>query len=205
MNLLDFYYYNLGEEPSDLEKTITEKTFSFLIDNGFLENDIIKMLKDFPAKMALEPKDLPDTLWEGSLLKRDTFYYHSELHITPPAPYWDFENDKIISNKFFLEMKIKYDIKNLISYYYRKFPKDLRLIEDKKDIGTMQFLISKYSKLSFIEPIDFILFLIDEASNSTNELNDMIEIRRFEEQTLKALEHKTINASAEKMNLIIWR
>lgn len=205
MELLDFYYYNLGEEPKELERTITDNTFSYLKDNGYTENQIIELIKDLPPTMTLTPSDLPDKLWEGSLVKRDVFYYHSELHITSPAPYWDLENDRIVSSRFFLEMRIKYTVKDLIAYYYKKFPNDISLIDNKKDVGTMEYLLKKYSKVSFIEPIDFILYLIDEAADSGSEVNDMIELKRFENDTFKYLENKTINAAAEKMNRIIWR
>lgn len=205
MNLLEFYFYNLGEEPSESEKIITNNTLSYLRDNDFTENQIINMIKDFPPKMALEPKDLPDKLWNSSLVKRDVFYYHNELHITSPAPYWDFENDKIISSRFFLEMRIKYSVRDLISYYYKKIPMDSRLIDNKKDVGTMEYLLNKYKRVSFIEPVDFVLYLIDEAANSECEINEMIDLKRFESDTFKYLERKTINAAAEKMNLIIWR
>lgn len=205
MNLIDFYYYNLGEEPNEFEKTITENTFNFLKDNGFQDNDIMRMLSNFPAKMALSPDDLPDYLWENSLIKRNIFYYHNELHITSPAPYWDFENDKIISSRFFLEIKIKYSIDNLIHYFYRKFPMDNDLIDNKKDKGSMEYLLNKYKNINFVEPLDFVLYLIDEAVNSEAEHIEIIELKRFEKQAYDYLKSKTLNAAVEKMNKIIWR
>lgn len=205
MDLLDFYYYNLGEEPNDCEKAITKATLDHLIDNNFNEKDIMRMIESFPAVMSLKPSDLPDMLWENSLLNRDTFYYHEELHITSPAPYWDFENDRIVSSRFFIEMKIQYSIQDLIGYYYKKFPRDSRLIDDKKDIGTMEYLLNKYKNIKIIEPVDFVLFLIDEAVNSECDYIEMIDLKRFEAQTLEYLKHKTMNAAVEKVNKIIWR
>lgn len=205
MDLLEFYYYNLGEEPNEFERAITKATLDHLKDNNLSDSEIIRMMETFPAKMALSPSDLPDSLWENSLVKRDMFYYHGELHITSPAPYWDFENDRIISSRFFLEMKIQYNIQDLISYYYKKFPMDTRLVDNKKDVGTMEYLLNKYKNIDIIEPVDFILFLIDEAVESDCELTEMIDLKRFEAQTLKYLEHKTMNAAVEKANKIIWR
>lgn len=205
MNLIDFYYYNLGEEPEENERIITKNTFDFLKDNNYTDNDILKMFEHFPAKMALTPNDLPDYLWEGSLVKRDTFYYHNELHITSPAPYWDFENNKIISSRFFLEMKIKYSVNDLIKYFYRKFPIDNNLIDNKKDKGSMEYLINKYKNIDFIQPVDFVLYLIDEAVNSEMECVEIIELKKFEKATFEYLKSKTLNAAVEKMNEIIWR
>lgn len=205
MELIDFYYYNLGEEPNAYEKKITENTLDFLKDNNYSDNDIMKMMMNFPAKMALTPNDLPDSLWDNSLLKRDTFYYHNELHITSPAPYWDFENDRIVSSRFFLEMKIKYSINDLIKYFYKKFPIDEKLIDEKKDKGSMEYLINKYRNIDFIQPIDFILYLIDEAANNDIDYIEIIELRRFEKDTFEYLKNKTLNAAVEKLNTIVWR
>lgn len=205
MELIDFYYYNLGEEPNENEKTITENTFGFLKDNNYTDNDIMIMLRDFPAKMALTPDDLPEYLWDGSLAKRNTFYYHNELHITSPAPYWDFENDKIVSSRFFLEMKIKYSIDDLIKYFYKNFPMDGSLIDSKKDRGSMEYLLNKYKNIDFVEPLDFILYLIDEAVNNEVDIIEIIELKRFEKATFEYLKTKTLNAAVEKMNKIIWR
>ena len=205
MNLIDFYYYNLGEEPNHIEKEITKNTFEHLKDNEYSDSDIIKILSYFPAKMALAHSDLPDYLWENSLIKRDTFYYHNELHITSPAPYWDFENDKIISSKFFLEIKIHFSIDDLINYYHKKFPIDLALHDKKKDIGSMEYLLKKYKDIDFIEPVDFILYLIDEAANQSEDSLEKIELKKYEKEAFEYLKHKTINAKAENVNKIIWR
>lgn len=205
MKLIDFYYYNLGEEPNKAEKEITEKTFNHLKDNGYSDKDIINMIPYFPAKMALSHEDLPDCLWDNSLIERDIFYYHSELHITSPAPYWDFENDKIVSPKFFLEIKIHYTIDDLIKYYYKKFPIDLALLDNKKDKGSMEYLLKKYNDIDFISPVDFVLFLIDEASSQTEDIVEIIELKKYEKETFKYLKHKTINAKAENLNKITWR
>lgn len=205
MNLIDFYYYNLGEEPNNTEKEITEKTFGHLKDNGYSDSDIVKIISYLPAKMALEYEDLPDYLWESSLIKRNTFYYHNELHITSPAPYWDFDNDKIVSSKFFLEMKIHFSINDLIKYYYKKFPMDSALLDIKKDKGSMEYLLKKYNNVDFIEPVDFILYLIDEAANQSEDSLEIIELNKYEKEAFEYLKHKTINAKAENVNKIIWR
>ena len=205
MELTEFYYYNLGEEPEELEREITQKTLDYLKDNGFNDKEIVQLISCFPAKTTLTPNDIPDSLWENSLLKRDTFYYHNEFHITSPAPYWDFEKDKIISSRFFLEMKIKYTVKDLIKYYYKNFPMDTKLIDEKKDIGSMEYLLNKYKNLDFVEPVDFVLYLIDEAVNNGMEHIEIIDLKRFEKETYEYLKNKTMNAAVEKMNKIIWR
>jgi hypothetical protein len=205
MDILDFYYQNIGEEPTDKHREITGKTFSYLKDNNFSDKDILKIFKKLPVKTDLSFDDLPDELWENSLIKRNTYYYHNELHIISPAPYWDVLTDKIVSPKFYLEMKIKYTINNLIDYFYKTFPKNMNLVDDKKDVGSMNYLLNKYRKITFIETIDFILYLIDEAKNDEYVCNDILDVQRYEEKTFKYLENKVNNAMVEKKNIIIWR
>ena len=205
MNALEFYYYNLGEEPSDIERNITSSTLNHLIDNGFTESQVMNIFKDLPAKTALTHDDLPESLWNDSLLEKDTFYYHRELHITSPAPYWNVEENKIVSVKFFLEMKIMYSIDNIISYYYKHFKKDDNFKESKKDIGTINYLLARYSRNTLIKPVDFILFLIDEAFKDNASLDDIIELKQFETVNLDRLNNKVMNATVEKINKITWR
>lgn len=206
MNLIEFYYYNLGEEPKLKEKEITEKTFNHLKDNGYDEKFLINNIKIFPPKMVLEFKDIPDDLWKDSILKKGIFYYHNKLHILSPAPFWDLENNKVVTHKFYLEMKIKFTVTNLIDYYYDNFPKMDNLIEESKDIGAINYLYKRYeSIIDIVEPVDFILFLIDEAKESGENIEDILSLKKFEEKTLTYLKAKVLNAKAENKNKIIWR
>lgn len=205
MNLIDFYYYNIGEEPTNNEKTKTKKTLDYLKDNGYSDNEIIDIIKNIPNKISLSPNDLPDMLWKDSLIIRDKFYYHSIFHIIPPAPYYDPVNDLIVSNKFYIEMKIKFTIRDLINYFYNNFPIDISLRNETKDDGAIRYLLNKYKKIDFIEPIDFILYLIDEAVEQKAILNNILELSNYENNTYEYLKNKTSNAIAEKKNIIIWR
>ena len=102
-------------------------------------------------------------------------------------------------------MIIKYTVKDLINYFYKHFPMDTKLIDEKKDIGSMEYLLNKYKNLDFIEPVDFVLYLIDEAVNNGMEHIEIIDLKRFEKETYEYLKNKTMNAAVEKMNKIIWR
>ena len=79
------------------------------------------------------------------------------------------------------------------------------LIDDKKDKGSMEYLLNKYQKIDFIEAIDFVMYLMDEAIHNGVETIDIIELQKFEKETYEYLKNKTLNATAEKINNITWR
>lgn len=205
MEIIDFYYYDLGEMPNDKDKEITQKTFDYLRDNNMSDKEILALLPVLPNKLALSHEDLPDILWSDSLIKRDTFYFHNELHIMSPPPYWDIEKNKIVSMAFFLEIKIKYTVEDLIKYYYKYFPTELSLVDNKKDIGSINYLLNKYSKIDFIENVDIILYLIDEAVDQGFECLEIINLQKMEQATIERLRDKVMNARLDKKNVIIWR
>lgn len=206
MNLINLYYKILGENPTEEDRTATQKTFEHLLDNGFCDQDITNIFKDLPMHTKITPSDLPDKLWDGSLLKRDTFYYHSQLRIAS-AVRFDLRSSIESNTLPFIEMKIQYTLDDLRNYYYSMFPEQREFSEYKKDIGSLKYLLTKYSKYTFIEPIDTVLFIIDEAKNSFQDQLDIIELNnsRAEKTILQSLKQKVLIARGENCNKIMWR
>lgn len=205
MDIVNYYYNNIGVMPNDDEKNQTLKTINYLKDNNISIKEIIDIIDKIPYKKTLAPEDLPESLWHDSLIKRDMFYFHNEIHITSPAPYWNFENNKIISEKFYLEMKIKYTIDDLIKYYYKAFPNNKEFEDSKKDIGAMQYLLNQYKKIDFIENVDFILFLIDTCSDTQTDCIEILDLKKCQNENYKFVSNKALNAKFESKNKIIWR
>lgn len=205
MDIVNYYYNNIGVMPNDDEKNQTLKTINYLKDNNISIKEIIDIIDKIPYKKTLAPEDLPESLWHDSLIKRDMFYFHNEIHITSPAPYWNFKKNKIISEKFYLEMKIKYTIDDLIKYYYKAFPNNKEFEDNKKDIGAMQYLLNQYKKIDFIENVDFILFLIDTCSDMQTDCIEILDLKKCQNENYKFVSNKALNAKFESKNKIIWR
>lgn len=205
MDILSYYYYNISEEPSEKDIITTNNTINYLKDNNYTDKEIIKILDSIDYKLAININDLPNNLWENSLILRDEFYYHKELHITSPAPYWDFDNKKIISPKFYLEMKIKYAIEDILKYYYKKITIDNIFKDEKKDIGAIKYLLKSYENIDFIKNLDFVLFLIDTAYIKEFDSTEIIDLKSYQKETHTFLKNKVLNASSTKCNQIIWR
>ena len=77
----------------------------------------------------------------------------------------------------------------------------------KRDIGAIQHLLIEYKHIDFIEPIDFLLNLIDYASKETNcSYKTLLELdNQYRGELMQQLETKIINAKAMGLNKIIFR
>lgn len=195
---LAFGYYN-----EQLDK-ITECTLKYLIDNGYDFKEIVDIMKKSKISDCLRPENLPDILWEGSLLKRDTYYYHSLFHIVSKPPIWNPETLKAEYEPFFKEMRIKFTMKDLLSYYYDKCKIDISLRDEKRDAGAFEYMLNRYH-LCGMEGVDFILMLIDEADKNNINITNPLKLQDLEGELLNYLLSFLAEAEHDGVNQIIWR
>jgi len=210
MDYAEFYYSQVvGHYPFDTDvfKNKTQKVIDYLIDAGISENDILRFIEESPPKDFLTPDDLPDWLWEGSLLKKDTFYYHNTLHIKPKAPVFNPHSNKEIVEDFYLEMKIKFTMEDLINYFYDTLMISRELMDYKRDEGAFNHLLNRYDKLQFVESIDFVLALIDQCKPTSyfSTVHNVFDIRQAEAETFEMFKRMTAEAEYAKANVIVWR
>ena len=211
MNVDDFIYRNIGfEQTENIRKSISS-VIGYLKDNNFIDSEIERVLLSFKDIEDICVDNLPGYLWNDSLLQKGIFYYHKEFHITSKSSYFDFEHEKVITERFFLEMKIKYTYEDILNYFYSKnnfyYLKDT--VDLNKDIGSIKYLLNKYAKHDFIEPIDFLMFTIDEAvydyKNNFVYYDKILDIDSVQHKVLDKLTRKVSAAKAEKRNKIVWR
>jgi hypothetical protein len=209
MDLVELYYEMTGGYPSDTDeyKTKTRKIIDYLKDCNIAENDIVYFICTAPEANFITPQMLPDSLWEGSLLKRDKFYYHNKLHMTSKPPVWDPISGKEKVYEFFLEMKIQFTMKDLVHYFYKTLLIDTELLDIKRDTGSMIFLLNRYEKFKFIEAIDFLLSVIDYAASMDEErrIKSILDIQQYEGDVFEILQRKVAEATVAKANVIVWR
>lgn len=202
MDLVNLYYdYLTGETPENInDYNKTKMLFDYLLESGIEKNVLVStMASEFPNKDMLTIEDIPDSLWENSLLKRNTFYYHKELQIISPPPTWD------QVYPFYLEMKIKYTSNDILKYFIERFNIRQEWMNSEKEIGSINFLLKNYSKYSFIEPVDFLLHLIDYVASTDNNVSTIYDLRDFENDLATYLELDIENAKVNNKNKIIWR
>ena len=180
MNYAEYYYeYHYGNYPFDEDKTKlirTQKTIDYLFEADFTSKEIIQIIEQSPKKESLTYEDLPDYLWNNSLLSKNTFYHHNQLQILSTPAKFDPITNQFKSSNFFIEMKIKYTEKDMLNYFYNTFKIDSVFINENKDLGALKYLLKKYSKIEFMASVDFILFLIDYAKLNYPYVSSLFDI-----------------------------
>ena len=210
MDYVELYYeltHGIYPFDNDEPKVKTQKVIDYLIDAGIAERDITRIIEQSPKADYLQHKDLPEWLWENSLLKKDTFYYHNELQLRSKAPKMNMSTLEVESVPFYLEMKIKFSINDALVYIYDKTNMVDVIRDEKKDLGAVAHLLSQYSKIDFVEPIDFLLSLVDYATNTEGcSLTTIFQLdSKYRAEVFEYLSSRSAQAKASKANTIIYR
>jgi hypothetical protein len=204
--IVEIYYRVFsGIMPEEEIVETTKKTIAYLWDNGYDEKEIMQILIRCCVKGGINPNNLPDILWENSLLEKNAFYYHNILHITSKPPIWDPVTLTEKTEPYFMEMKIKFTMEDLLSYYYNKLLVPIELRDRKKDIGAFEHLLKKYKSMK-VKPIDFVLTLIDTASlDEEIKVFNVLDLSKVEREVYDFYENTIPMAIYSKANVIVWR
>lgn len=201
-----YYREVLGEYSSDENVMHTDKLFEYLIEAGVSHEDIMKNIYAFPQKDYLTVSDLPDTLWDGSLIRRGTYCFHNALRIKQEMPTWNPETNKMTSQRFRVEMKIRFTMDDLIDYFYKTTHANRDLSDRKKDAGSFNYLLGKYSNIGFAANIDMVLSLIDHAGNSEhNEMLNILKLQDYESEVCDIIKPMCEEAKGNGRMEITWR
>ena len=212
--IYELYTLAVGIEPSEDTLNRTLATANYLKDNNFDTKDILKILRNAMKEIdknnleiPIRGEDLPNELWNNSLLEKNRFYYSDILHIKSKAPSWNPITFKEECEPFFLEMKINFTIDDLLIYYYDKCRVPQGLTDDKKNAGALNHLIKKYEKFNNIPGLDYVIALIDKANKDIdkNFFADVFEIENYNKEVIEEFTAMYEQAVFEKTNVIVWR
>ena len=200
VKLTNFYYdFVVGEQPEKINER-TKLLFEHLSESGCTPKQLFgTIIEEFPNKDELTIEDIPDSLWEGSLIERNKFYYHKELQILSPPPTWD------KSFPFYIEMKIQYSIEDALKYFIKQFKINESWMNKDKELGSIRYLLKDYKKYGFIEPVDFFLHIIDYVCSKGVKINSIYDLRDYELEYTQLLELDILNSKALKKNRVVWR
>lgn len=202
MNLTDFYYdFNVGEYIEDeIKIKQTTNVLNHLKEAGFNDIEIVDLIiKDFDNKNSLSFEDLPDNLWDNSLIERNKFYYHKELQILSKAPTWD------KYYPFYREMKIRYIEKDIMIYFNKEFNINKDLVNESQELGSIKYLLDKYNVFKFVSSLDFILMLIDYNKANGQKAYKIYDICNKAMEFAEILEIDIKNSVIKNKNTVIWR
>lgn len=165
MNLTNYYNTNIvGHYPGDENSRQTTCTIEYLIDCGFPEKEILKIMNEITPRDSFVPNMLPENLWNNSLLKKGDFYLHKELRLNPAGPVIDSKTGREISSNLYNEMKIKYTTKDLLDYFYKTLRIMPELRHEKRDMAQFNNLIERYGKFDNVRAVEIMLDIIDQIS-----------------------------------------
>lgn len=208
-NLLNYYVCNcLGYQPDEAHLGCTKKTIEYLIDCGFEDNAIIDALNtqnDYSSE-SFSFEDLPDFLWKDSLLEKNKFYIHHELHLNNNSDVIDIFSGSIQKTSNAIEMKIIYTAEDVLLYFCSAFELQSKDLDKNKEIGAINYLLDVFSKrFPDLNSIDIMLYLIDEVSNSDKKCYNILEMQDSIYPTVERLRAINNDLIYNKMNKIIWR
>ena len=102
-------------------------------------------------------------------------------------------------------MKISYTEKNIISYFNKVFSINSEWVNEDKEIGSIKYLLKKYEIFKFIEPVDYLLLLIDYVKAKGTKVYKIYDICNFEMEFAEILEVDIKSSVIRNKNTIIWR
>ena len=205
-----YYSETVGASPGQDSEAYRQTTavFEYLQDAGVQDADILRFLEETPPKEDLSFDDLPEWLWEDSLLKPNTFYYHRRLHVVSPAPKYNPATGQVSQKPFSMEMIISFTLEDLADYFYEKTRFPPEMIDIKRDLGALTHLLNRYGRMGFIQDVDFVLALIDQAAEQMKEGHKVLDIFSIENEkniVYEKLVAQHNQAKVSKRNRIVWR
>ena len=181
-----------GIEPEEKDLMLLEIKHQRLLDNGYTEKEANKILID--TKLNIDNYEHSD-----SIINTDTLYRHHELQIHSKPGGFDPATCTIIKRPYYLEMKVRYTMSNLLDYYYNKLVVPIMFRDEKRDIGAMNHLINSF-KSPIINSVDFILFVIDYVASNQYKINNPLELKNWFQHTYEYLEQFVLSTKLELVN-----
>ena len=175
-----------GVEPTEKEFSLLEIKYQRLIDNGYSEQNAQKILLD--NKLSLDEFE-----YEDSIIKTDydTIYYHYNLQIHSKPNSVDPITLQVVKHPYYLEMKQRYTMNDLLDYYYNKLSVPIHFRDEKRDAGAFNHLISYYN-FDKINTVDFLLFVIDYIVAYEYKISNPLELKNWAQSTYEYLEMNII-------------
>ena len=102
-----------GVEPEDKDLLLLEIKYQRLLDNGYTDKEANKILID--TKLNIDNYEHSD-----SIIDSDIVFRHHELQIHSKPGGFDPATCTVIKRPYYLEMKVRYTMDNLLNYYYTK-------------------------------------------------------------------------------------
>lgn len=174
-----------GVEATDEQVALLEIYYQRLIDNGYSERDAQRILLD--NNLTLDNVEYTDSI----INTEDAIYFHYELQIHSKPGGFDPVTLQVIKQPYYLEMKQRYTMAQLLDYYYNKLLVPIHFRDEKRDSGAFTHLISYY-KFDKIHTVDFLLFVIDYIVANEYKVTNPLDLKNWAQATYEYLEMNVI-------------
>lgn len=190
-----------GTPAEKIEKILEDyKKLHVNPQDAYSIDDILSFLQIRLPKGQV--KDDPD-----NILERGKFYYHPRLQQSPPPPTIELMEDGTFKRsydeeKFFLEVKEKFTIDDLIDYFYETMDIQVETYR-RRDKGAFEHLLRNYD-------IDILMFTIGEASFMSEDLNKRkprhpFDIEEYVEDGISLMDERKNTLYMEGLDRVIPR
>ena len=191
---------NGGMTPQELEALINR--YRLTVEKHNEVYGIEEIIAHFGIKVVKGKLDKdPD-----NLLERGTFYYHPALQVVPPPPVIRQLDDGSFESSydtepFFLEMKEKFTLDDLVNYFYNVIGIDDGFRD--RDKGAFRHILKTYN-------LDVVLYTIDESNALSQDLNrprpqSPFDIRDYLEEGKMILKERKNTCYMEGLDRVIPR
>lgn len=206
IDLTSMFFENVVGRAPDKEAPIiiTEGTIEYLKDNGFSNGEILKLFKSYKGQSCMAPENLPESIWEGSLTRPDVFYFHRALQLVSKPATVNIDGNRI-QEPFYMEMRCRFTMDDLLDYFYKTLQIDKGLKDNKRDKGQMEYLLNKYKDINGMDALDFILILIDYAKGSSKQTFSIFDIQENEAEAYTNMQAMVREAHKDCADRIYWR
>ena len=201
--MADLYIYQLGQEPDDSSAwQASRNLLQYLTEAGVSQSEAFETIAS--SLRLPSPDQLPKTLWKDSLLQPGKIYWHKRLRLQamPETRKLDGTWDR---PQWFLEMKIRFTLSDLLDYGYAAFGTPPVFRNEKRDLGIVRHLLERFSNWEFCEPVDAVLAVIDKAASNETHKPNLYSLQDFEEPAYLELQSKIAQAKLLGLGKIIWR
>lgn len=148
----------------------------YLLECGFSFEEILEEINRHDED-CITYENLSSKLWNGSLIKRGAFYLHRNLRLVSPAPSYDIETDEETEYPYYCEIKVRYTENDVLNFFRQKLSATGKTLQDDRaDLAALRNMMTKFSKIDFVEPLDLVLCSIDYHLNEFPDTYRLIQV-----------------------------
>lgn len=205
--LMQYYEDRLGYCPDRSVWSESLQTIWYLTVNEFTEKEIRQELYRHHGSI-IRIEDLSDDLWANSLTKKGIFYFHHALQLVSPAPVFSLTKGVSYTEDWCVP-RIRFTVQDVTDYFVSQISKtetELWVLGHNMD-REIHYILDRFEySLSDIEPLDYMMYLLDELVRDQNKqhIKGLISVTDYIGNTLETYRNTILEAKARGFDQPRW-